>query len=230
MGEAFLWGLAAGGTLAVGGTLALVVHVPERLLGLMLGLGAGALISAVAYELIAEATTVGWGSGRVAAGLALGATATFVVATRMDRSEGSSGPMLPAIVTAVVPEAVIIVGALLLGHGVDRAVIAAVALCGLPEAMEATEQMQRRETPAWRIVLIWVGMALLVGVSAEVGYSLLDEAAVTTVAFVLALAGGVVLTQLVAVLIPEASSLSGRSVGLAATAGFAISVALVGLG
>ena len=46
----------------------------------------------------------------------------------------------------------------------------------------------------------------------------------------LALGGGVVLTQLVAVMIPEASSLSGRAVGLAATAGFALSVALVGLG
>ena len=138
--------------------------------------------------------------------------------------------MLPGIVTSVVPEAVIIVGALLLGHGVDRAVIAAVALCSLPEAVAATERMQRRGTPPARIVVIWLGMALLVGVSTAVGYSVLQDAASTTVAFVLALAGGVVLTQLVAVIIPEESALSGRLVGLAATAGFALSVALVGIG
>ncbi len=129
----------------------------------------------------------------------------------------------------MVPEAVIVVGALLVGHGVDRAVIAAVALCSLPEAMGATELMQGRGTRPGRIILIWLGMALLVGVSTAIGYSLLDDAAPGAVAFVLGAAGGVVLSQLAAVMIPEASSLSGPSVGLAAAAGFALSVTLVGL-
>ncbi len=230
MSEALYWGLVAGGTLAVGGALALVFHPPERFLGLLLGLGAGALIGAVAYELIEEATSVASGSGRVAAGLALGAVVSFLVATRADRVDGSGGALLPGIVVSVVPEAVIIVGALLLGHGVDRAVIAAVALCSLPEAVAATERMQRRQTPPARIVVTWLLMAALVAVSSAIGYSLLDDASESTLAFVLALAGGVVLTQLVAVMIPEASSLCGRSIGLAGTAGFALSVALVGLG
>ncbi len=230
MGEALLWGLAAGAALVFGGVVALFTEMSPRLLGLLLGFGAGAFISAVAYELIQEATTVAGGSGRVASGLAVGAVLSFVVATRADRSADSGGGILPGIVISVVPEAVIIVGALLLGHGVDVAVIAAVALCGLPEAVAATERLQQQGMPPSRIVLLWVGMALLVGISAAVGYTLLEGAAPGAVSFVLALGGGVVLTQLVAVMIPEASSLSGRSVGLAATAGFALSVALVGLG
>jgi hypothetical protein len=46
---------------------------------------------------------------------------------------------------------------------------------------------------------------------------------------VLALAGGIVLAQLVAVMIPEANRRSGRSIGLTAVFGFGLSVALVGL-
>ena len=63
---------------------------------------------------------------------------SFLVAMRANRSDGAGDALLPGIVISVVPEAVIVVGALLLGQGVDRAVIAAVALCSLPEAMGAT--------------------------------------------------------------------------------------------
>ena len=229
MGEALFWGLAAGAALVLGGVVALLTDPSPRLLGLLLGFGAGAFISAVAYELIDLATTVGGGSGRVASGLAVGATLSYLVARRADRLAGSREGVLPGIIISVVPEAVIVVGALLLGHGVDIAVIAAVALCGFPEAVAATERLQEHGMAPSRIILLWVGMALLVGLSAAVGYTLLEGAQQGAVAFVLALGGGVVLTQLVAVMIPEASSLSGRAVGLAGTAGFALSVALVGL-
>ena len=229
MGEALLWGLAAGAALVAGGLVALFTEMSPRLLGLLLGFGAGAFISAVAYELIGGATSVAGRSGRVASGLAVGAVLSYAVATRADRSADLGGGILPGIVISVVPEAVIVVGALLLGHGVDIAVIAAVALCGFPEAVAATERLQKQGMSPSRIVLLWVGMALLVGISAAVGYTLLEGVSPGAVAFVLALGGGVVLTQLVAVMIPEASSLSGRAVGLAATAGFALSVALVSL-
>ena len=230
MGEALLWGLAAGAALVAGGLVALFTEMSPRLLGLLLGFGAGAFISAVAYELIGGAATVAGRNGRVASGLAVGAVLSYVVATRADRSADSGGWILPGIIISVVPEAVIVVGALLLGHGVDIAVIAAVALCGFPEAVAATERLQEQGMSPSRIILLWVGMALLVGISAAVGYTFLEGAEQGAVAFVLALGGGVVLTQLVAVMIPEASSLSGRAVGLAATAGFALSVALVSLG
>ena len=48
MTEAFLWGALAASSLMIGGVLALVFPVNEHLLGLVLGFGAGVLISAVA--------------------------------------------------------------------------------------------------------------------------------------------------------------------------------------
>jgi zinc transporter, ZIP family len=47
--ESFAWGALAASSLLLGGVLALRLRIPARLLGLILGFGAGVLISAVAY-------------------------------------------------------------------------------------------------------------------------------------------------------------------------------------
>ena len=68
MGAALGWGLFAGSSLILGGVLALVLPIRERVLGLIMAFGAGVLISAVAYELVAEAfeTAAGTASSRSA--------------------------------------------------------------------------------------------------------------------------------------------------------------------
>ena len=49
VGSAFLWGLVAASSLVVGGLIASWMSVGKRTLGLIMGFGAGVLISAVAY-------------------------------------------------------------------------------------------------------------------------------------------------------------------------------------
>lgn len=55
MGQAFLWGLVAASSLVIGGLIALRFRIGDRPLGLVMGFGAGVLISAVAYELLISA-------------------------------------------------------------------------------------------------------------------------------------------------------------------------------
>ena len=88
MGEALCWGLFAGSSLILGGVLALVLPIRERLLGLIMAFGAGVLISAVAYELVAEAFQTAAGSGSLALGLAAGALTFFVGDLFIDRMGG----------------------------------------------------------------------------------------------------------------------------------------------
>src|SRR5512132_4012441 len=52
---AFLWGFLAASSLVVGGVVALHWTIPERVLGMVMAFGSGVLISAVAFELVAEA-------------------------------------------------------------------------------------------------------------------------------------------------------------------------------
>ena len=88
MWAALGWGLFAGSSLILGGVLALVLPIRERLLGLIMGFGAGVLISAVAYELVAEAFETSAGNGGIALGLAAGALTFFVGDTLVDRMGG----------------------------------------------------------------------------------------------------------------------------------------------
>ena len=92
-----------------------------RLVGLVLGLGSGALIGAVAYELVDEASSLANGSGRAAAGLALGAVASYVVGGnwRGGAEAVSDRRLLTGAALDVGCESIVIVGSLLAGHG-DR--------------------------------------------------------------------------------------------------------------
>ena len=55
MAAAFGWGALAASSLVLGAVVALVFRIPLRLIGLIMGFGAGVLISAVAFDLVEEA-------------------------------------------------------------------------------------------------------------------------------------------------------------------------------
>jgi ZIP family zinc transporter len=221
------WGLLAGSAFVIGGTAALRLRISDRAVGLLTGFGAGALVAAVAYELVDEAGRLSGGSGTVGIGLIVGSLiyllATGYWDTRDDRVEVS----FRSLVVTVVPEAVIIVGSLLSGHHIGLAVISAVFLCGIPEAFVATGRLTAAGLTPRLVVVVWTGMALVCGVSAGVAYVLLDGAREGVVAFTLALAGGAVLTEITTELVPESRALAGPLAGTAAVIGFAIVFALV---
>ena len=63
MGEALGWGLISASSLVIGALLAIWLHIGLRAIGLIMGFGAGVLISAVAFDLVEEASTVSSGEG-----------------------------------------------------------------------------------------------------------------------------------------------------------------------
>ena len=88
MGEALAWGLIAASSLVLGGILALRLPIGLRPLGLVMGFGAGVLISAVAYELVEDAFGTAGGSGAVALGLLTGAFTFYFGDLAIDRFGG----------------------------------------------------------------------------------------------------------------------------------------------
>ena len=75
------------------------------------------------------------------------------------------------------------------------------------------------------ILGLWGAIVAVSGLFAWLGFTLLGSASDATVAFVLAFAGGAVLTMLADTMMPEAFAHGGRSVGLVTTLGFAVAVA-----
>lgn len=78
MDAALGWGAVAASSLVIGAGLAFARRWPAWQVGLVLAFGAGALISAVSFELAAEGLAVG-SLGATAGGLAVGALTYYVL-------------------------------------------------------------------------------------------------------------------------------------------------------
>jgi zinc transporter, ZIP family len=239
MWAALGWGLFAGSSLILGGVLALVLPIRERALGLIMAFGAGVLISAVAYELVAEAFETSAGNGEIALGLAAGALTFFVGDVLVDRmggagrkkirgtaGAGSALAIVLGIVLDGIPESAVIGLGLLEGTGVSVAVIAAVFLSNLPEAIAATAGLVSGGWKRGKILGLWVGVTLVCGLASLLGYAIFDSAGPAALAFVLAFAGGAILTMLADTMMPEAFEHGGKLVGLLTTFGFGLAFAL----
>jgi ZIP family zinc transporter len=72
-------------------------------------------------------------------------------------------------------------------------------------------------------------VTVVCGVAALAGYTVFDTASPEAIAFVLAFAGGAILTMLAETMMPEAYKHGGKFVGPAATFGFALAFALTTL-
>jgi zinc transporter, ZIP family len=243
VGAALGWGLIAGSSILIGGILALVVPVQRTALGLIMGFGSGVLISAVAYELVAEASaTADVGGGAVALGLAAGCGTFFLGDLLVDRMGGAdrksstgrqaSGSALAIVLGIVldgIPESAVIGLGILEGGGVSAAMLVAVFLSNLPEAIAATAGLLKSGWTRARIIGLWVAVTAVSGLASLAGYVLFEDASGNTVAFVLAFAGGAVLTMLADTMMPEAFEHGGRLVGVFTTLGFALAFTISAL-
>ncbi|HEX3090570.1 MAG TPA: hypothetical protein VHQ23_18090 [Ilumatobacteraceae bacterium] len=222
------WGFVAGSAFVIGGVARLRWSNPSnRAVGLLTAFGAGALIAAVAYELVDEAGRLSGGNGSVGLGLVVGSLIFLVASGYWGSTEQTVDVSFHSLLVTVVPEAVIIVGSLLSGHHIGVAMIIAVFSCGIPEAFVATDKLVDSGMSHRKIILRWTSLALLCGLSAAIAFAVLDGARERAVALVLALAGGAVLTELTTELVPEARKLAGPLAGTAAVIGFAIVFGLV---
>jgi ZIP family zinc transporter len=199
------------------------------------------LISAVAYELVEEAADTSGGGWEVAAGLFTGAI-VFAGgnellerqgAARRKRSQQPAGAQPLALVLGIildgVPESIVIGLTVLEGGVVSAAVLAAVFLSNLPEAMAATTGLTRSGWPRARVLMLWLLVTGVSGIASFAGYVLFDGASAGLIAFILAFAGGAILTMLAETMMPEAFENASRSVGLATTLGFALAFAISSL-
>lgn len=240
--EGFWWGLLASSSLLLGAAVVLWRPPGKRLIGLIMAFGAGVLISAVAYDLVEDASTrtSGW---VLLAGLAAGALTFFVGDLLIDRvggegrkrstgvqAQGQGGAIALGTVLDGIPESVVLGSTLVGGGGVSVAMLAAVFLSNLPEAMSATSGLVQAGTSKRRLWTLWGSTTAVSAVAAGVGYLALGSASGATVAVVQAFAAGALLTMLVDTMIPEATEFGGPVTGLVTVLGFATAFGLSSIG
>lgn len=236
--EAAVWGLVTAGSLWVGALLAIYAKPRSRWIGLALAFGSGALIAAVAYELVLDAFETDL--ALAATGFAAGALAFYVGDWAIDRLgghgrksmrgehqlAGSANAIVLGTVLDGIPESFVLGASLLQDGVVPVAVVVGVFVANVPESLSGTSGLLEAGWTRGRIVAMWTGVVAASVVSAAAGWALLDTIGSAGSAFALAFAGGALLVMLADTLMPEAFELGGREAGLLTALGFAFGFAL----
>lgn len=245
--QAGLWGTLAGGALVVGALIAWFVSVPRSVVVSVMAFGAGVLISALAFDLVAEAESRG-GLVPTLSGF-LGGAAVYVLTNvalaakgarhrkrsqDQQPSEGEQSGSGTAIAVGAlldgVPESIVLGLTLLTGRGIGLSVLAAVFISNLPEGLSSAAGMKRAGRGATYVFGVWGGIALVSGIAGALGVLVLDGASPALVATITAVAAGAILAMVADTMIPEAFERTHLYAGLIATIGFALAFTLEHVG
>ncbi|AKS36318.1 ZIP family metal transporter [Mycolicibacterium goodii] len=226
---ALLWGLVAASSLLIGAVAGAIRDWNQRLVGLVLGFGAGALISSISFELAEEGVRVS-GAVAVALGLAVGAIVFYVADHAVDRmGRGGAAAGMPLLLGALldgIPEQAVLGIGIAGGAGVSAALVVAIFVSNLPESIGSASDMRNAGHPARTIIGGWAAISALCAVATVGGYQLQKVAGAALQGGINGFAAGALLVMLVGSMIPEATQKARENAGLAAVLGFAVAAGL----
>jgi ZIP family zinc transporter len=229
MGSAVAWGALAASSLVVGALLGLARTWPDRVVGLVLAFGAGALISAVSFDLWEEGSKIG-DPGYVGLGLAVGAATYFTLdrlvgRPRRGHKSGGTALALGAFLDGIPEQTVLGIG-IAAGEGVSVGLLVAIFVSNLPEAIGSSTEMRAAGTPPAAIRRLWLLIALVCTAATVVGFAIADGVGGNANAGVDGFAAGALLVMLIDSMIPDAVRKGGDVSGLVTVLGFAVAAAL----
>jgi ZIP family zinc transporter len=225
--EALGLGTLAQSSLLLAGLLVCWVTVPRRLVGILAGFGAGALIAAVSFDLVAEAE--GLASWELAlwmlVGVAVFLGGDFIVERRFG-SEGAGGSMGIVVGSVVdgVPESIIFGIQIATDFPVSISFLAAVFVSNIPQAMAPSADLAASGWSARRLGTLWLLVVVACGVAAALGFLAADATSAANGDRMAALAAGGLLAMLTNSLMPFAYSRGGALAGAATVVGFCLSL------
>ena len=164
MASAFGWGTLAASSLIIGAVVAIRLKISLHAIGLIMAFGSGVLISAVAFDLVEEATNTQSSRWPVLVGIFAGCGTFFGGDLLIDRSGGAErkdaggdqqgGSALAIVLGTVldgIPESMVIGLTIFQGGAVGAAYLTAVFISNLPEAISSTAGLV---TSGWRTLRI----------------------------------------------------------------------------
>ena len=226
------WGALAASSLVLGAVLGIVRQWPNKLIGSVLAFGAGALISAVSFDLAEEGLNLG-SPVSVAVGLAVGALAYFVGDLVLDRGDApSSGDSSSGTALALgafldgIPEQAVLGISIATGPGVSVGLLVAIFVSNLPESIGSATEMRAGGRSNRSVSVMWLLIAAVCTAATVGGFALADAASGQVRAGIDGFAAGALLVMLIDAMIPEAARKAGRIAGLVTVLGFAVAAAL----
>jgi zinc transporter, ZIP family len=218
-----LWSTIAASSLVLGAFLAEQFKVAGALVGPAMGFGAGALISALAYELIPDARVSDiW----VWLAFAVGALLYYGLDSLIERRLATAGLsiVLGALLDGI-PESMVLGLGIAVGGSVSIGFLVAVFVSNVPESLSATVDLRNSHTAAW-VYRLWLAIVLVSGLAGAFGVLAAEHLPTVDGRYVQAFAAGAVLTMIADSMMPEAFHRGGRPIALLTALGFAIAAVL----
>jgi ZIP family zinc transporter len=234
MWEALGWGTVAASSLVIGAVLGLARQWKPSQIGVVLGFGAGALVSSISFELFQEGFVKG-GPLPLAFGLVAGALAFFFADRGVERLGGRKGagsaglPLALGALLDGIPEQAVLGLGIAQGQGVSIALLVAIFVSNLPESIGSSTDMKAAGSSPRRIITLWTVVAAACTLATLGGYAISRITAERFEAAVDGFAAGALLVMLVGSMIPEATEKAKDKAGLAAVLGFAVAAGLSGI-
>lgn len=224
MAAALGWGALAASSLVLGALIGLARPWPRKAIGLVLGFGAGALISAVSFELAEDGVKIAGGLP-VAIGLGVGALTYFVASGRVAAMGGGPALALGAFLDGI-PEQMVLGIGLAGGEKVSIGLLAAIYVSNLPEGVGGATELEAAGRSRRQVLRLWTAVAVACALATPLGYALMDIASDDFQGGLNGFAAGALLVMLVDTMIPDATEHAGRTTGLVTTLGFAVGAGL----
>lgn len=234
--HAGLLGLLGGSALIMGAAAGYWLRLPQRLIAAVMALGAGVLVSVIAFELMDRAYTEG-GSTASAAGFLTGAGLFTICNHLIERAGGehrkrsgcdpcavqnpeaglaiAAGTLLDGL-----PESFVIGVSSIDGAHASIVTVAAFFISNIPEGLSSAAGMKAAGRGAPYVFGVWGAITVASALSAVAGHFLLASAPPAAIAGALSLAAGAILAMLVDTMIPEAAHAAPRYNGFVAAVGF----------
>ena len=225
--DAFLLGAVAQASLLLAGLAACKWTVPRKVVGALAGFGAGAMLAAISFDLVAEAEALeAW---EFALWMLIG-VATFLVGDAIVEKrfgdEGTGGAMGIVVGSVVdgVPESVIFGIQIATGFPVSAGFLAAVLVSNVPQALAPSAELSAAGWSMRRVGRLWLLVVLACGVAAALGYAGGNLGGDVTGDRMAALAAGGLLAMLTNSLIPFAYERAKELAGIATVVGFCLAL------
>jgi zinc transporter, ZIP family len=226
------YGALAASSLLIGAWIGLTGELDRRAVGLVLGFGAGALISSVSFELAEDGVRIGGGPS-VGIGLAVGALTYYVCDGVVERHSGGGATgnalALGAFLDGI-PEQLVLGIGIATGEGVSVGLLGAIFVSNLPEAIGASNGMRAAGRGRPTILRLWLAVTIVLTIATVTGFGIADSASGELLGGVNGFAAGALLVMLVDSMIPDAARQAGRPAGLVTTLGFAVAAGMSGIG
>lgn len=227
--SAIVWGGLAASSLLIGYLLARR-GLSKRTVGMVMGIGAGALLSAIAYELVPESELYGLGTAVM---FCLGAITFFGADWFIDRlggadrkdiagdqAGGSGSAIFIGTLLDNVPESLILGMSVALGGAINLAFLAAVFISNLPEGIAGSINLEAAGRSRRTIFWMWTALVIISAACAGLGYIMIRGLPGVDGRLAQAFAAGAMLTMLADAMMPEAFEHGGNLVGLFTVFGF----------